>query len=284
MIICKTKTLLSAFINKYLKQHTTIGFVPTMGALHEGHIALVKESKRKSEITVASIFVNPTQFNDISDFEKYPITIETDIELLEKAGCDILFLPSVQEIYEKGIHNVKHYDLDYLEEILEGKYRKGHFQGVCNVVENLLKMVQPNYLFLGQKDYQQCMVINRLIQLMNWQDIISLIYVPTVRENNGLAMSSRNKRLTENEKDNATIIFKSLNYIKENYMHQSFHNLIETCKQNLLNNGFHKIDYICICNANSLQIVDSYNENTKMVALIAAFIGEVRLIDNMLLN
>lgn len=284
MIICKTKQTLTVFINLYHQKKNKIGFVPTMGALHDGHIELIKESKRKTEITIASIFVNPTQFNDINDFEKYPITIENDILLLEKAGCDILFLPSVQEVYENGIQNLNNYSLDNLEEILEGKYRKGHFQGVCNVVENLLHIVKPNLLFLGQKDYQQCMVINKLIQIMKWENKISLVYVPTIREDNGLALSSRNKRLTEEEKNKASVIYKTLNFIKENYETQDFKDLIKIAEQNLLNNGFHKIDYISICNAESLQELNTYKLNTKMVALIAAFIGEVRLIDNIILN
>ena len=149
----------------------TIGFVPTMGALHAGHISLIKASKNENPITVCSIFVNPTQFNDPKDFEKYPVTIEKDIDMLKEAGCDVLFLPSVEEMYPEGIVTENHYDLGYLETILEGKFRPGHFQGVCMVMQRLLKIVSRIDLYLGQKDYQQCMVIKRLIELMGERKI-----------------------------------------------------------------------------------------------------------------
>jgi len=283
MVICKTAAILENTLKKYYTNNINIGFVPTMGALHNGHIALIEESKQQCAITVASIFVNPTQFNDKNDFEKYPITIENDIFLLEKAGCDIIFLPSVNEIYSDGIDNLKHYELSYLEEILEGKYRKGHFQGVCNVVERLLLMVKPTILFLGQKDYQQCMVVSKLVELMNWQNKLKLVMVPTIREENGLAMSSRNRRLTEEERTKAAAIYNNLLYMKNNFERLPFNGLIKRAEEELLKNGFLKIDYISICNAQNLQPIAEYKEGVKLVVLIAAFIGEVRLIDNLLL-
>src|SRR5579871_4964110 len=166
MIIFKRSDDLIAWLNDARKTEKSIGFVPTMGALHAGHISLITISKSNADLNVCSIFVNPTQFNDPKDFQKYPVTLEKDIYLLEKNGTDILFLPQAQEIYPSGTKDLEHYDLGYLESILEGKYRQGHFQGVCQVMSRLLTIVQPDFLFMGQKDYQQCMVVKRLLQIM----------------------------------------------------------------------------------------------------------------------
>jgi len=163
MIILKKSQELQQQLNDYREKGESVGFVPTMGALHDGHLSLLKSSKAENTVTVCSIFVNPAQFNDSSDFAKYPSTLDQDIYKLETAGCDILFLPSVEEIYPAGISERKEYDLGYLNTILEGKFRPGHFQGVCMAVERLLEIVLPNNLYLGQKDFQQCMIIIRLI-------------------------------------------------------------------------------------------------------------------------
>jgi pantoate--beta-alanine ligase len=197
-------------------QFFSMGFVPTMGALHQGHISLIEASKTENNVTVCSIFVNPTQFNDPKDFEKYPVTIETDIEKLEAAGCDVLFLPAVSEIYPQGTRPSKQYELGFLETVLDGKFRPGHFQGVCQVVERLLQIVKPTQLFLGQKDYQQCMVISKLIDLMGWGNKLKINICPTLREADGLAMSSRNMRLTNDERIKAVAIYQCLNHLKEN--------------------------------------------------------------------
>src|SRR5690348_11900589 len=165
MIIFKKALALQNKLKQLKKSKEKIGFVPTMGALHDGHLALIEQSKSVDTTTVCSIFVNPTQFNDKKDFEKYPVTIENDIYLLEKSNTNILFLPSVDEIYPEGLATNFSYDLGFLETILEGFYRPGHFQGVCRVMDKLLNIVQPDDLFMGQKDYQQCMVIKRLIEL-----------------------------------------------------------------------------------------------------------------------
>jgi len=155
MILFKKSAELSSFLLKKKEKGLRIGFAPTMGALHPGHISLINNSKKGADITVSSIFVNPTQFNDPKDFEKYPVTLDTDLDAMEKAGCDIVLLPAVAEIYPNGMKNLPHYELGYLETVLEGRYRPGHFQGVCQVVHRLLEMVQPHFLYLGQKDYQQ---------------------------------------------------------------------------------------------------------------------------------
>src|SRR6202012_2980545 len=199
-------------LNRYLDQQrisgATIGFVPTLGALHAGHISLIDISKKTTTLTVCSIFVNPTQFNDPTDFQKYPITIEKDIILLENAGTDVLFLPELDEMYPDGTKNLETYDLGPLETILEGKYRPGHFQGVCQVMRRLLEAVRPDHLFMGEKDYQQCMIVQRLLDLTKMNTILQPC--PIVREPHGLAMSSRNLRLTPEERKRATAIYGAL--------------------------------------------------------------------------
>ncbi|WP_207493519.1 pantoate--beta-alanine ligase [Aridibaculum aurantiacum] len=259
----------------------TIGFVPTMGALHPGHLSLVALSKQQANITVVSIFVNPTQFNDPKDFEKYPVTTDNDIQLLEKSGADIVFLPSVKEIYPGGMQATMHYDLGELENLLEGKFRPGHFQGVAQVVHRLLDIVVPDVLFLGIKDYQQCMVIKRLLQLINHQ--VTLVTGDTFRETTGLAMSSRNLRLSETEKQQATAIHKALLYIKENYKSRDLQELEKEASDMLLSNGFDKVDYVAIADSDTLQPAMP-GQQDKLVALVAAFIGNVRLIDNIMVS
>ncbi|MBL7744323.1 MAG: pantoate--beta-alanine ligase [Chitinophagaceae bacterium] len=277
----------SADLHHWLKQQKakgkTIGFAPTMGALHNGHLSLIEASKKDNSITVSSIFVNPAQFNDPKDFEKYPITLEKDIELLELAGCNVLFLPSVSEIYPGGAPDNEHYNLGYLETILEGKYRSGHFQGVCKVVKRLLDIVQPGNLYLGQKDYQQCMVITKLIELMGWKDSIKVSVCPTLREADGLAMSSRNMRLTKAERENAPAIYRTLGFLKTNLEKGNLLPLKRKALEKLIAERF-KPDYIEIADASTLQPIDEWNGKQKLVAVAAAFLNEVRLIDNLLLN
>lgn len=282
MIIFKSAQELHHYLQKKKSKNKQIGFVPTMGALHEGHISLIDESTSKSDITVSSIFVNPTQFNDKKDFEKYPITIEQDILILEKAGCDILFLPSVQEIYPQQIDAEKKYDLGFIETVFEGAYRTGHFNGVCMVVERLLNIVTPHQLYLGQKDYQQCIVIKKLIEFMKVD--IQINICSTQREDNGLAMSSRNRRLSETQLQQASCIFTSFQNIKKNITPQNLTELIDEAKKILLINGFEKIDYLNLANADTLEPIEHWNGKTPIVILVAAFINDVRLIDNMLLT
>jgi len=282
MILFKLASQLNLYIKQQKVLGKTMGFVPTMGALHQGHISLINKSRANCDITVCSIFVNPTQFNDLKDFEKYPITIEQDIYLLEMAKCDVLFLPSVEEIYPNEIAKSKQYDLGFIETVFEGAYRPGHFNGVCMVVERLLNIVNPNQLFLGQKDYQQCIVIKRLVELM--QAEIEVVICPTSREENGLAMSSRNKRLTDEMKDKAKIIYQSFNKIKKEIAANNAVELVVNARESLLQNGFDKIDYLSLANAKTLSPIEMWDGNTQLVILVAAFTEGVRLIDNMVLN
>jgi len=279
MILFKRPDDLIDFIQKKRKSIIKIGFVPTMGALHQGHISLIDKSKSENDLTICSIFVNPTQFNNPIDFEKYPITIEADIEQLELNGCDVLFLPSVDDIYPENFQK-SNFELGYLDNILEGKHRAGHFQGVCMVVKRLLEIVKCDILYLGQKDYQQCMVIKKMATDLNIP--VEIKIVPTVREANGLAMSSRNKRLNEAEKEAALVIFDVLCFLKDNIFELSIPDLLQTGGNKLTSKGF-KVDYIEITDE-ILNPIKNAEKNQIIVALIAASIGDVRLIDNMILN
>jgi pantoate--beta-alanine ligase len=260
-----------------------IGFVPTMGALHDGHSSLVVTSKDHGDFTVTSIFINPAQFNDPADYQKYPVTTASDLQRLIHNDNDIVFMPDADEMYPADSPPPAKYDLGFLETILEGKFRPGHFQGVCLIVEKLLNIVRPAYLYLGQKDYQQCMVIARLAELMGIEKETKLIVCPTLRENDGLAMSSRNMRLDKEQRHKAVTIFRSLQFVRENIQRGPVQSLLDTASQMLTGQGF-RIDYVAIADAKDLRMVTNWDGQQKIVCLVAAFLGDVRLIDNMLLN
>jgi pantoate--beta-alanine ligase len=283
MILFKKTAALRKWLAGQQEKQCSVGFVPTMGALHKGHISLIDASKKQNTITISSIFVNPAQFNDAKDFEKYPITLEQDIAQLEEAGCDVLFLPGIKEIYPNGIKPARHYNLDFLETILEGKFRPGHFQGVCMVVHRLLEIVQPDNLYLGQKDYQQCMVITKLIELIKPEKTINVTICPTLRETDGLAMSSRNMRLTKQERKKAAAIFQSLQLVKRKIVPGNLSSLKEEGQSVLLQEGF-TIDYFEIADAKDLSKVNDWDGQQQLVVIVAAFMNEVRLIDNMVLG
>ncbi len=278
MIIFKRSDDLTGWLKKERLSGKSVGFVPTMGALHAGHISLITISKSAADLTVCSIFVNPTQFNDPRDFQKYPITIEKDIALLEGAGADILFFPEVTGLYPTGTAGLEHYDLGRLETLLEGKYRPGHFQGVCQVMNRLLTIVRPDDLFMGQKDYQQCMVVQRLLELMGLPT--RLHACPIVREPDGLAMSSRNLRLDPEERANAAAIHRALLVLRQQFRIES--TTAVAAAEKMLREAKFKIDYISVADATTLEPVTDPANTKSAVALIAAFQGEVRLIDNMI--
>ena len=264
-----------------LQQSGPIGFVPTMGALHRGHLELIRTASRENKNTVVSIFVNPAQFNDPKDFLKYPVTLEKDIELLAREDCDILFLPGLEEIYPQGYTQAEYYDLGRLDEVLEGKFRPGHFQGVCRVVNRLLELVQPDNLYIGRKDYQQCLVISRLVKMKGWKTRV--IICDTVREFDGLAMSSRNLRLTPGEREKAPVLFALLQYCRDHIQPGNLDGLKKYVHEQLLKNGIKK-DYFEFARADSLETIESWDGVEPMVALIAVFIYEVRLIDNLIIS
>jgi pantoate--beta-alanine ligase len=280
MVIFKNADQIAGFLSGEKKRNKKIGFVPTMGALHKGHASLIKVCKDQNEVAVCSIFINPTQFNNSEDFNRYPVTIEKDIELLLASGCDVLFLPTLNEIYPPA-YQKKNYPLGNIETILEGHYRPGHFQGVCQVMDCLLQIVQPHNLYMGQKDYQQCMVIRKLIQLLKKENEYHLVIEPTIREADGLAMSSRNLRLTNDDRLKAPALYNALNYIKNNLGNLPLKTLKKNAKEDLHNEGF-IVDYVEIADAYTLEAPQGQSE--KLVALVAATINNIRLIDNMLLN
>lgn len=258
----------------------SIGFVPTMGALHEGHLSLIHQSKALTDFTVCSIFVNPEQFNSREDFLKYPSTIERDIELLRGQECDYLFIPDEDEIYPDKKSKSKHFDLGYLETILEGAFRPGHFQGVSLVIERLLSQIDPDYILMGQKDFQQCMVVKKVIELIHSKT--KVISCPIIRESSGLAMSSRNMRLSDEEKIKASKLFSSLEFIKNNRNLRSFSDLKDEAINTLQKEGFN-VEYLAMAKTKNLELTDTFQQNETYVLLIAAFLNKIRLIDNLVI-
>lgn len=281
MIVFVKADELHSYLAAKVASGSRIGFIPTMGALHNGHLELIQQSVNRQLITVCSIFVNPTQFNNTNDFNKYPKTPDTDIAKLESVHTDILFLPETNEIYPGGTTNLERFDLGYLETILEGSSRPGHFQGVCQVMKRLLTIVEPHLLFMGQKDYQQCMVVAWLLKEMNSRT--TLITAATVRQPDGLAMSSRNSRLTDQGRSQAVAIFNTLQFVRKTLSPGRLEPLLTEAGQKLTDAGF-RVDYVSIARAEDLKIVDSWDGQTALVCLIAAFLEDVRLIDNMLIT
>ena len=256
-----------------------IGFVPTMGALHEGHLSLIIESTNKCELTICSIFINPTQFNSKEDLEKYPKTIEQDILLLKRNKCDILYSPNKSDLYKSG-EKAKKYNFKSLESVLEGIYRPNHFNGVATIVEKLLNIVKADYAYFGLKDLQQTMIIKELVKLNKIKT--KIIGLPTIREKNGLAKSSRNKLLSVESKENASHIYKQLLIIKENIKQNNIDALLKNAKEKLIKKNI-TIDYIEIIETNTFKISRNINFRKEYAICIAAYVNEVRLIDNIIL-
>jgi pantoate--beta-alanine ligase len=279
MILIKNIYKLQELILTEKNKGKKIGFVPTMGALHQGHIALITEAKSQNDVVVCSIFVNPTQFNNPEDLKKYPKTLEADIDKLEAADCSILFLPEVEEMYPAG-ETQKYYELGFLETVLEGKYRPGHFQGVCMIVDKLLQAVNPHVLYLGKKDYQQCMVVKAMMHVEKHE--ASLVICETIREKDGLAMSSRNMRLDATQRQQALRIIDTLHGIQKNIQPGDLTALKKEATDYLTKNGY-KVDYTEIADADTLKLQDNWDGKKKLVALVAAYLNEVRLIDNIVL-
>jgi pantoate--beta-alanine ligase len=278
MVIFKNADEIAQFLAEQKNQNKTIGFVPTMGALHQGHLSLIETCKQQNDISVCSIFVNPNQFNNPEDFQHYPVMVEKDIDALLACECDVVFLPTADQVYPPG-YIKREFPLGKIETVFEGEYRPGHFQGVCQVMDRLLDIIEPHSLIMGQKDYQQCMVIQKLIELKGGHSY--LIVEPTVREESGLAMSSRNLRLSEEDRSKAAVLSKALAYISGNFRQVPLKTLKRTSRQMLEDEGF-AIDYIEIVDAYTLDANISYSD--RVVALAAATIGGIRLIDNMFLN
>jgi len=280
MQVITTKKELKSYLSS-LKKTTTIGLVPTMGALHLGHISLVRKSVKENDITIVSIFVNPTQFNNKEDLRKYPNTVKEDINLLKTvAETIIIFTPSASEMYPEGIIT-KTYNFEGLENVMEGQFREGHFDGVGTVVEKLLRMTSPTKAYFGEKDFQQLQIIKKLVAITNLP--IKIIGCPIVRETNGLAMSSRNERLPKDLRQEAGFIYKTLKTAKLKFGTKSADFVVEWVKEQFKAHPHLKLEYVIITDVDQLKPVVSKNINLKYRAFIAVYAGDVRLIDNIAL-
>ena len=278
MIICKTIGEIKDSEAKLTTSQSKIGFVPTMGALHKGHISLIEQSKKTCDITICSIFVNPTQFNDKADLARYPRTPEADIKMLEDAGCDILFMPSVEEIYPEP--DTRIFDFGAIDKVLDGAHRPGHFNGVGQVVSRLFEIVKPHKAFFGLKDYQQVLVIKELVKLLRLK--VEIVACDILREPDGLAMSSRNTLLNSEERRAAKLIPKLMQEAKVLAKTVPLKELEQKLLQESKTEPLLKPDYIMSCDAETLQPVS--NTNNKVICLAAIFSGRIRLIDNILIN
>lgn len=280
MKVLKSKKTLIDYVERQREMGKKIGFAPTMGALHQGHLSLYKAAKKENDEVISSIFVNPTQFNNPDDFQKYPKTLEKDIELLEKAGVDAVYVPNVEEMYPDGL-NSKKYDFDGLENEMEGKYRPGHFDGVGTIVEELFRQVQPHNAYFGEKDYQQLAIIKKMVEKTKLP--VKIHGVPTLREEDGLAMSSRNVRLTETQRKDATIIYETLEKVKEWFKVISLEEIKQKVTDIFRNSNF-ELEYFVIADEETLKEANAIDEDKEYRAFIVAYADTVRLIDNMQLD
>ncbi len=276
--IFNTKVALNGFITQQKINGNKIALVPTMGALHSGHISLIALAKTRADITICSIFVNPTQFTDVKDLERYPRPLSHDLDMLSQAGCDAVFMPSVDEMYPK--EETWHINLGSAEFLLEGEFRKGHFQGVTQIVKKLFDCVMPDVALFGQKDFQQVLMIKNMIEVFNLP--IEIMVCPIVREPDGLAMSSRNMHLSASDRQHALILSKALLFVADNFEKYSLETLTQRAKALILEEADVALDYFIIANGNTLLPVVSKTER-NLVALVAAKVGSTRLIDNVLL-
>ena len=282
MHIFNKKVDLSNHLKENNLDKSSVGFVPTMGALHAGHLSLLKKSIENNTTTVISIFVNPTQFNNPEDLKKYPRTLESDVEKIKTISEKILvYAPTVEDIYE-GNTKSQHYNFDGLENQMEGKFRPGHFDGVGTVVKRLFEIVNPTNAYFGEKDFQQLQIVKKLVEKEKLS--VTIIGCPIYREQNGLAMSSRNERLSENEKKEASIIFKTLNDAKHLFGTKSAKEVAEYVKKNFLNHPIFELEYFEIADEASLLTCKRKNKKKKYRAFIAVFVNKIRLIDTISLN
>lgn len=274
-----------AYLEKTLSSHRTaghrIGFVPTMGALHEGHLSLIRAAREANDIVVVSIFVNPTQFNDPEDYRNYPRTREADKQRLEEERVDIAFMPDEAEMYPEGKQSLADFDPGYLGQVLEGEKRPGHFEGMATIVKKLLETVRPDYAYFGQKDYQQLLIVRQLVN--TYQLPVGIVSVPIVRESDGLALSSRNVLLTPEERELVPVIYQTLKHCRDQVEHDFRPE--EVTKEGLAALNRYEalsLEYFTIRNAFTLAPVTSAETPEAVVILVALSIGKVRLIDNML--
>ncbi len=280
MEILRNRHSLSDYIAKIKNQGKKIGFAPTMGALHDGHMSLYKTARKDNDIVISSVFVNPTQFNNPDDLKKYPRTEEKDIEMLEKAGVDAVYIPQVEDIYPQKAES-KHYDFGGIENEMEGKFRPGHFDGVGTVVSELFRQIQPDNAYFGEKDYQQLAIIRKLVEIERFP--ITIHGVPIYRAENGLALSSRNARLSDEEREGATLIYKTLVKVNEWFRVISVPEIKKRVEE-IFARSEYELEYFLIADEETLKETDFFYKDRNFRAFIVVFVGEVRLIDNMHLD
>ncbi|XCI75231.1 MAG: pantoate--beta-alanine ligase [Flavobacteriales bacterium] len=269
-------------LRKYLDQKTpkTLGFVPTMGALHQGHLSLVRSAIEKNDLTVCSIFVNPTQFYGQEDLQKYPCTIEEDLNRLEDTGCNLCFLPSINEIYPQGVTRLR-FNPGGVDKQMEGTHRPGHFDGVATVIQRLFEIVRPTNAYFGEKDFQQLCIIQELVRLLKIP--VNIIGLPIVREKDGLAMSSRNLNLTPQFRKEAPRIHQTLLQVKALFTQRTFHT-IQSHVEYIFSKSTLRLEYFVIADEETLKPMQAFDTSKKYRAFIASFASEVRLIDNLPLH
>lgn len=282
MLVFKRVSDLQKYLNSLKNKGLQIGFIPTMGALHRGHVSLIDRSRSACDVTVASIFVNPTQFNDPKDLEKYPRPITRDIEMLTEAGCHVLFLPSVEEVYPDGMTSTLKFNFGKLDKVLEGTFRPGHFDGMAQVVHRLLDIVKPNKLFMGQKDFQQQAIVGSLIQQTKLPT--ELLACTIIRDEDGLAMSSRNVRLSPEDRGIAPLIHKTLQEASDMVGDYSPSEIQKQITAKLRAEPRFKLEYFEIVDGRTLLPIRLFEDTDYAVALTAVWVGEVRLIDNIVLK
>lgn len=278
MIIVNTIAELKSYLVE--QNDKLIGFVPTMGALHKGHVSLIELSQKRCDITICSIFVNPIQFNKQNDFTNYPKTLDADINELKQINCDVVFCPTVQEMYPNKVE--KFFDFGILSSVMEGEHRPGHFNGVAIVIERFFEIINPDFAFFGEKDFQQLAVVKELGKRIGAKT--KIIGGAIIREDSGLAMSSRNQRLSEEQKNAAALISRALKFLVNNRNKQSVEQLKENFKNTINANSFLKTEYIEIADGKTLQPIKNWEDSNYQVAFTAVNVGEVRLIDNMTIN
>lgn len=282
MLVFKNKVDLNLCLQSKSTSNFSVGFVPTMGALHDGHLSLLKESIKNNKLTVISIFVNPTQFNNIEDLEKYPRTLDNDIEKIKTISDDIIvYAPTVEDIYE-GNTTSEHYSFDGLEHQMEGKFRPGHFDGVGTVVKRLFEIVKPTNAYFGEKDFQQLQIIKKLVEKEKLP--VNIIGCPIHRESSGLAMSSRNQRLTDEEKNQATIIYSILNQAKVLFSTKSAKEVHDFVVNSFAKIPNFNLEYFEIADEKNLHTCVRKSKTKKYRAFIAVFVNKIRLIDTISLN
>lgn len=276
LLVFETISSVRSWIEQQKNLGLTIGFVPTMGALHAGHISLVEMAGEKCDVVIASIFVNPTQFNNANDLKHYPKTLENDKMLLEKSGCDVVFIPSVDEMYPQMLKG--HWDFGTLSHALEGHFRPGHFDGVLTIVKRFFEIVEPDFAFFGEKDFQQLAHVRKLVAVEGMN--ITIVGCSTTREADGLAMSSRNLRLSLEQRNQARAISRVLFDMKKNIDHLSPAELKAIAVRELAASDGIKLEYLEIIDGHSFETIEKWGDSEKPVALVAAYVGDIRLIDN----